>query len=391
MGRKLKGTVENKGDGKYLLRVTVGYNANGNPKRTSKTIEAADDDEARFELYAWIKELQKKGFVIPEKITFASFFRNQWQNEARANLEQRGFEDYQDIIELRFLDSLGNIPLKDIKPYQIKNIIVKGKNLRNGEKLHYKTKRRHLSAITHLFTIAKDDYKLIDENPAAQIKIPRDKNAITNVQPPYNLEEIDLLMSSLARAPIRSQAIIMTAFVSGSREGEVAALEEKHFDFQERQLTFNQRIVVSREKGLIRLDGLKASDYKTMPVPDDYLKLMWEFMQENIRDREALGIDPKHKYIFGSFDGKPPRPESLYQHWKRFCERNGLRHIRFHDLRHTAASYLISKPDISVKAVQERLGHKDYRTTMNIYAHSITESDKQASDAFSGMLTTSDR
>lgn len=386
MGRKLKGTFDKRSNGSYLLRVTIGYNEKGNPKRIPKSIKADDDDEARFELYKWIKELEKQGFATPERITLSSFFHNQWEKEARVNLELRGFEDYQSIISKRFIEPLGDVPLAKIKPYQIKNIIINSKNLKNGNELNRKTKKRILSAITNLFTVAKDEYQLIEENPAKDITIPKEKNAVTNVQPPYDMAEIKKLMEALSRAPIRTQAIIMTAFITTAREGEIAALEEKHFDFENDKVTFNQRIVVSKQRGLVRLDGLKASDYKTMPVPRDYLVMMDNFMQINQKDRQELNIDPKHKYVFGTFDGKPPRPESLDQHWKRFCKRNGLRLIRFHDLRHTAASYLISKPEISIKAVQERLGHKDYRTTMNIYAHSITESDKKASDAFSGLL-----
>lgn len=60
--------------------------------------------------------------------------------------------------------------------------------------------------------------------------------------------------------------------------------------------------------------------------------------------------------------------------------------IRFHDLRHTAASYLIANPSIPDKTVQEHLGHSDYRTTMNMYVHSLQESKDTLVDAVDNII-----
>lgn len=387
MGQKLKGTFEKKNENAYLLRVTTGYNEKGNPKRLSKYIKAEDDREADYLLYKWIKELEDNGFSEPEKITLNFFYNRYWLKEAKQNLEQRAYEDYSAIIENRFLEPLGKKTLQDIKPYQIKELVISMKNLKTNKDLSRKTKKKALNALSNLFSVAIDEYRLLERNPVHDVKLPKEKGKKSEaVAKPYDVEEIKTLIKTLGTAGIRTQAIIMTAFITGAREGEIAALEEDNLDFENKQITFNQRLIQSKELGLIRVDGLKASDSKTMPVPSDYLELMKEFIAENKEDREALGVEPKHKYVFGTFDGNPVRPDSLYKHWKRFAEKNNLRPIRFHDLRHTTASYLISKPEIPIKAVQERLGHKDYRTTMNIYAHSIKEADEKASDAFSELL-----
>ncbi|MGX7136491.1 tyrosine-type recombinase/integrase [Enterococcus silesiacus] len=97
-------------------------------------------------------------------------------------------------------------------------------------------------------------------------------------------------------------------------------------------------------------------------------------------------MDPKHKYIFGSVDGNFERQTSLYRNFRRFLEKNELRLIRFHDLRHTTASFLLSDPNITIKTVQEHLGHQDYRTTANIYSHALEESKKAASCKFGSLL-----
>jgi integrase len=66
----------------------------------------------------------------------------------------------------------------------------------------------------------------------------------------------------------------------------------------------------------------------------------------------------------------------------RFLERNKLRYIRPHDLRHTSATYLLSQ-GIDLKTVSVRLGHSTTRITADIYAHRTKETDRSASELFS--------
>lgn len=73
-------------------------------------------------------------------------------------------------------------------------------------------------------------------------------------------------------------------------------------------------------------------------------------------------------YICVDSTGKIFRPEYITDHFSLLLKNNGLRHIRFHDLRHSAATLLLAQ-NIPMKAIQEWLGHSTYSTTANIYAH----------------------
>ena len=73
-------------------------------------------------------------------------------------------------------------------------------------------------------------------------------------------------------------------------------------------------------------------------------------------------------YICVDSTGKIFRPEYMTDHFSLLLKKKGLRHIRFHDLRHSSASLLLAK-NIPMKAIQEWLGHSTYSTTANIYAH----------------------
>lgn len=62
------------------------------------------------------------------------------------------------------------------------------------------------------------------------------------------------------------------------------------------------------------------------------------------------------------------RPDYLSQHLQTVLKRNNLKHIRYHDLRHSCASLLLAN-GVSLKEIQDWLGHSDYSTTANIYSH----------------------
>lgn len=77
--------------------------------------------------------------------------------------------------------------------------------------------------------------------------------------------------------------------------------------------------------------------------------------------------------------------EYVSQHFKRSLEWNNLPHIRFHDLRHSCASILLSS-GFTLKDVQERLGHSDITLTANIYGHLDIERKKAIADTMANIL-----
>lgn len=77
-------------------------------------------------------------------------------------------------------------------------------------------------------------------------------------------------------------------------------------------------------------------------------------------------------------------PQTPTKWFSKFLERNGLKHRKFHSLRHTSATLLLYG-GVDVKAVQERLGHRDIETTSK-YLHCLSDADENAANVLSSML-----
>lgn len=388
-----KGSVERLKSGNFRLRVTIGYYENGNPNRISKIVKVSTERKAYIELEKWLDDLEEHGYEDLSSMTFGAFYNDIWLKKIKGHLEPRSYSDYKEIIEYRFLPTFKNKVLQDIKPYMIRDIVENAKWKNDPSKnITRKTKKKHLNAISNIFNLAMTDYQIIKRNPVSEIRLKRIKGEKKRVEAPYSLKEIELLFEALNKneTELKTKALIYTAFVTGARLAEIAALEESDIDYRNKRVRFHQRIVSytndENKKSWKRMDGLKNADEKTFSIPDDYLELMKGYAKVKAEERESLGTDPDHKYFFGYPDGTFQIPTSLSRRWVVWARRNGLRHIRFHDLRHTSASYLIANPSIPVKVVQERLGHASYQTTMNMYVSGLEESDRQASDVFQNAI-----
>ena len=84
-------------------------------------------------------------------------------------------------------------------------------------------------------------------------------------------------------------------------------------------------------------------------------------------------------------DGKPVYPEYLSQLFTKLQEMAGLPKCRFHDLRHLCATIMLLQ-GVNVKVAQERLGHKDIATTMNIYSHVLPSSAREAAEKIGSLV-----
>lgn len=78
-------------------------------------------------------------------------------------------------------------------------------------------------------------------------------------------------------------------------------------------------------------------------------------------------------------------PEYVTSHFRYIVDKNGLKHLRFHDLRHTCASLLIAN-HIPLKAIQDWLGHANFQTTANIYSHLYFSSRVESAETISSIL-----
>ena len=211
---------------------------------------------------------------------------------------------------------------------------------------------------------------IILTNPADKIERPKKEKFIGDY---YNLEELQLLFEKSKGDPL--EIVILIASFYGLRRSEVLGLKWSAFDFVNNTITIKHKVVetiVEDKRTLLMKDKTKnSSSYRSLPLVPEIKETLLAHKKNIERNKLLCGnsYNKKYKdYIFVDSTGKIYRPEYITDHFSLLLKKNNLRHIRFHDLRHSCASLLLAK-GIPMKAIQEWLGHSTYSTTANLYTH----------------------
>ncbi|RKD73658.1 site-specific recombinase XerD [Sinobaca qinghaiensis] len=383
-----KGSLEKRGKNRWRLRINIGYKADGRPIRRYRTVTAKNKTEANRYLAQFITEIESGEYIAPEKMHFSAFVE-EWKNKyAAKELAPTTYYSYVKTIERRMLPVFGDMKLSDIKPFHIVDYMNElqkpGQHTqKEGATLSASVLQFNHRILKNIFSRAVD-WEIIKTNPVANVSKPKATKSRADA---YDNQEIELLFEALKNEPEQWKVMMTLVFSTGLRRGEVLGLEWDKVDLQEGTLEVVQTVqYVAGQGSLIRPP--KTGRTRKMSLPADVVHMLKEYKHQKSKDKLQAGelwADHNHFFVFSSWDGKPMHATSVGQWWSRFTKRHGLKHIRFHDLRHTSATFLINR-GVHPKVIADRLGHADIMTTMNIYGHVLQQADKQTAKEFDGVF-----
>ena len=222
-----------------------------------------------------------------------------------------------------------------------------------GHIVDYKTERvkvisassvnRELACLSAIFTMAIKS-KIVDQNPVRNVKKFPERKLDMRI---LNNDENDEAERLLKYSGEKLKPIIMIALNTGMRRGEILKLRWNDIDF---------------DMCFINLKETKNNRIRKIPMN----RLVEDALKGIKREGEFVFPNPK--------TGK--QLTTVRKAFKTACEKAGLDELRFHDLRHTAATWMITA-GIDIVTVSEILGHSDIKMTMR-YAHPTPENKRHA-------------
>ena len=321
--------------------------------------------------------------------------------------QERGGRPPADIPVYDYLVSY----LKRVEPELQKNTIVSYRSMTNGKIRRYFQRRPQLTVgnlkpqdiqdfyqslfadgvvantVIHYHALLRRAFQQafkeerIDANPFDRVGRPK-KNKFHGEN--YTQEEL-LSLLHLARGDVIYPAILL-AGAMGLRRSEALGVRWSRIDWEKRTVLLDTKIVEYRENGKKKVEPVEEmknkSSRRTLPLPDPVVEMLQ--VQKDHREVYRKMFQGSYNaqyldYVCVNQLGELLRPSYVTDHFRELLEKYGLRHIRFHDLRHTFASLLINQ-DVPLINVSNFLGHSDLSTTANIYAH-LDKASKQASAA----------
>ena len=249
----------------------------------------------------------------------------------------------------------------------------------------------HYHAIIHsaLKYAVKTD--MLVQNVADKVDRPK-KNSF---QPVFlSAEEMQKMFEAL-RGTKLELPVLVAAFY-GFRRGEVLGLRWDAIDFERNTITIRHIVTNAKIDGkceIVCADRAKTkSSLRSLPLVSNIREKLLALREQQKENRRVCGNCYSKKYdgyVFVDAMGNIFNPRSVTANFSKLLEQNGLRHIRFHDLRHSCASLLLAN-DVPLKQIQEWLGHSDIGTTANIYSHLGYKSKITSANVMDNLLTLPD-
>ena len=307
-----------------------------------------------------------------------------WLNIIRGSVEVTTFASYTQMVTSKIVPyfrktgiTLGGLQAKHIQSFYLHEL----KTVSASTVIH-----EHANLHKALKYAVKMD--LIPSNPADKVERPKQQKYIADY---YRLDELERLFEVSKDHPL-SLLIQMTAFY-GLRRSEVLGLKWDAIDFERNTITIRHIVTEMKLDGkyqLIEADRAKnKSSLRSLPLVGNFREKLLALKKQQKENRRICGncYDTRYiGYVFVDAMGKIFKPNRVTTNFHTILERNGLRPIRFHDLRHSCASLLLAN-DVPMKQIQEWLGHSDISTTANIYSHLDYRSKVSSANIMDKILT----
>ena len=365
----------------WRAAVTVGHNADGTQDR--RWVSGKTQADVQEKLRAFQADLHGGMVADTEGLTVGDYLSRWADYKEQDGSKPNTVRSYRDAARLHIVPAVGRVKLEKLRPLDIEQLL--GKMQKAGKSA---ASRAYTLRVLSMALRQAVRWQMVPRNVAEAVRPPKvehpDMTTWTAVQVVTFLDSAQLH---------RMHAAFYLALLTGMRRGEVLGLKWEDVDFPRSRLTVRNNLVEVRGEGEAgkqhagrqTVSSVRASlqtpktknSRRTIPLSPGTLSKLAEHKERQERERAAAGEAWQTQgFVFADELGSSVDPRLLYEWFRALVTGAGLPMIRFHDLRHTAASLMI-RQGIPPKTVSDRLGHADVAFTLRVYAH-LYEDQREA-------------
>lgn len=370
-----RGSIQQRGE-RYVAVHTLGQDEKGRQRRKTSRFDTREEAEA------WLRRQNTTpnvdfGFsenalaVCLGRETLFSTFLTTWLSAKRHQVREKTWREYERVVRLHLVPSiLGPIALGALTPLHIERLML---NLLTAG--HSATLAFVVLRVVKLALGQAVDWGLLPFNPAARVKAPKRPRKEMRVWTP---QQARTFLDACRKHQPRLYPLFYLALTTGMRRGELLGLhwDDVHLDRGELLVRFS--LVQCGPKAVLSDPKTPASRRRVLLSPDTVTVLREHCTrQEAEKGRWKECSPPEEGLVFPSTVGRFQLPCTLVRIFHKLVVLAGVPDVRLHDLRHTAASLLVRR-GVPIKAVAERLGHRDASLTLRVYTHVYEEQRREA-------------
>ncbi len=381
----MAGYIRRRGKGSWQVTVDLGKDPmTGWRRRRFLPVKGTKRDADRA-LAEAIHQRDTGIDVSPGKLTVADYLRRWLRDYAAQSVTASTLERYTSIVERHLIPALGSLRLRDLRPAHIQAAYGRARALGGRADgaaggLSPRTVLKHHRLLHEALSHAVE-WQLLALNPAASVKPPRPDRPEMRV---LNAEEAGRLLEASADTPFYALAYL--ALATGARLGELLALRWRDADMDRGSLQVTRTARRVAGKGIAYSAPKTHRSRRPVALSSETVQVLREHRLAQAERRLELGpAYADNDLVFTGPTGHPLDDSNLRRAFRRTLADAGLPRLRFHDLRHSAATLML-QAGVHPKVVSERLGHATVGITLDTYSHVLPDLQRDAAEALDAVL-----
>lgn len=363
------------GKKKYMYNVYLGLDPVTNKEIRKEKRGFATEREARIAEARLILDFEENGLPsAPKNSTYKETFELWWESEYKGNVKESTQHKTIGIFENHILPAFGEMNIDKISPQYCQTQV----NAWRDKLFNFRMVKNYADRV---FDYAKR-MDMIKSNPLDKIAMPKRMETIekSEYDKYYTKEELNEFLKCVKDdLGIRWYAYFRLLSYSGMRLGEGLALLWDDIDFEESTININKTLTRG-DKNRVYVETTKTtSGRRTIDMDDVTMNILKQWKMHQASELLKFGINVNgvdDQIVFSTIRNTYINPSQPYARMKSIQKRNGLREqVSTHGFRHTHISLLFDA-GAELQEVQDRVGHTDVQTTMNIYTH-VTKNTKK--------------
>jgi integrase len=364
-----EGSIYRRADGRWAASVSL-------DRGRRKSYYGKTRQEVAGKLATALKA-QRDGLPLVAERQRVGDYLASWLETVRPSLRARTWLRYEQYVRLHAIPGIGQVSLARLTPQHLQRLYAD--RLEGGLSA---MSVRHLHAVLHRALQQATRWGLVARNVADLVTPPRAAH-----------REMQTLSPEQARAFLeaaqgdRFHALYVLALSTGMRQGELLALKWEHVDLE--RGTVQVRGSLQRTPaGLTITEPKTAASRRQVGLTPSAVAALRRHRVAQTEERLRLGsVWQDNGLVFCNEIGSPiDATHVMVRPFRCLLDRAGLPRIRFHDLRHSAATLLLGQ-GVHPKIVSEMLGHTQIAITLDLYSHVTPTMQRQATDAMEAVLT----
>lgn len=355
-----EGTIYKRQDGRWVASVTL-------PSGQRKSYYGKTRQEVAQKLLGGMKAVQD-GVPIPSEKLKVGRYLQEWLQTTQASIRPSTWRRYEQLLRVHALPALGSLLLARLEPRHLQQLythcLTQGSAPASVRQLHAVLRRALGQAVK---------WGTLPRNVATLVTPPRVKrHDIT----PLSADQVKALLA--AAKGHRFEALYVLAITTGMRLGELLALQWHDADFEAGMLQIRHTLVKT-PTGWQLAEPKTSRSRRRIALAPSAVEALRHHRSHQAAERLRLGQAwHDQNLVFANEIGKPMDAGNLLHRslWP-LLEKAGIPRLRFHDLRHTAATLLLGQ-GVHVKIVSEMLGHSTVGLTLDVYSHVLPDMQQQA-------------